>query len=78
MYLKIVCQHGGVAHKASDAAIGVLKYDNVKFTAPSGNLPCNFADSPEQSQLLNNPGVIRPPMLRITTTADLYINTCFS
>ncbi len=53
-YLKIVRQHCGIGRKASDAAIGVLKYDDVKFTA-AGNLPGNFADSPKQSQLLQQP-----------------------
>ena len=47
LYLKIVRQHGGVAHKASDTTIGVLKHDDVKFTAASRNLPGNLTDSPE-------------------------------
>ena len=38
---------GGVADKASDAAIGVLKNDDVKLAATSGNLSGNFTDSPE-------------------------------
>jgi len=50
-----VRQHCGIARKASDAAIGVLKYDDVKFTAAAGNLPGNFADSPKQFQLLQQP-----------------------
>jgi len=37
----------GVADKASDAAIGVLKYDDVKLTAAPWNLSGNFTDSPE-------------------------------
>jgi len=37
----------GLPYKASDAAIRVLKYDEVKFTAPSRSLPGNFTDSPE-------------------------------
>jgi hypothetical protein len=40
-------QHGGVARKASDAAIGVLKYDEVKLPASSGNLSGNRTNSPE-------------------------------
>jgi hypothetical protein len=40
-------QHGGVARKASDAAIGVLKYDDVKLKAASRNLSGNHTDSPE-------------------------------
>jgi len=47
LYLKIVRQHGGVASKPSDAAIGVLKYDDVKLPATSRNLSGNFSDSPE-------------------------------
>jgi hypothetical protein len=46
-YLKIVRQHCGIARKASDAAIGVLKYDEVKFTAATRNLPGNFTNSPK-------------------------------
>ena len=53
--LKILRQHGGVARKASDAAIGVLKYDDVKLSAASRNLSGNLADSPEQTQLLQQP-----------------------
>jgi hypothetical protein len=40
-------QHGGIASKARDAAIGVLEYDEVKLAAASGNLSSNFTDSPE-------------------------------
>jgi hypothetical protein len=47
-----VRQHVRVAHEASDAAIGVLKYDEVKLTAAPRNLSGNFADPPEHSQLL--------------------------
>jgi hypothetical protein len=35
VYLKIVRQHGGVAHKASDAAIGVLQNYDVDLPAAS-------------------------------------------
>jgi len=45
--LKIACQDGGVVQKASDAAIGVLKYDDVKLPAASRNLSGNLTDSPE-------------------------------
>jgi hypothetical protein len=38
LYLKIVRQHGRVAGKTSDAAVGVLKYDDVKLPAASRNL----------------------------------------
>jgi hypothetical protein len=47
LYLKKVRQHARVACKASDAAIGVMKYDEVKLTAASRNLSGNLADSPE-------------------------------
>jgi len=57
-----VRQHGGVAHKASDAAICVSKND-VKFTAATGNLPGHFTDSPKPSQLL--------PQARRDSTADV-------
>ena len=50
-----VRQHCGIARKASDAAIFVRKYDDVKFTAAAGNLPGSFADSPKQFQLLQQP-----------------------
>jgi hypothetical protein len=42
-----VRQHGGIVYKASDAAIGLLQYDDVKFTASSRNFSGNFTDSPE-------------------------------
>jgi hypothetical protein len=35
VYLKIVRQHGGVARKASDPAIGVLQNYDVELPAPS-------------------------------------------
>ena len=44
LYLKIVRQHGGVARKARDAAIGVLKYDDVTLPAASRNLSGNLTD----------------------------------
>jgi hypothetical protein len=47
LYLKIVRQQGGVARKASDAAIGVVKHDDVKLPAASRNLFGNLTDSPE-------------------------------
>jgi hypothetical protein len=47
VYLKIVRQLGGIAGKASDAAIGVLKHDEVKLPAASRNLSGNLTDSPE-------------------------------
>jgi hypothetical protein len=46
-YLKIARQDGGVVQKANDAAIGVLKYDDVKLTAASRDLSGNLTDSPE-------------------------------
>jgi hypothetical protein len=55
VYLKIVRQHGGVARKASDAAIGVLKNYDVELPAPSRNLSSNLTDSPEETQLLQQP-----------------------
>src|SRR5580692_9519087 len=56
-------QHGRVAGQASDAAVGVLKYDDVKFPAASWNLSGNLADAPEQTQLLQQP--------RCNSTADV-------
>jgi len=47
LYLKIVRQHSGVARKASHAAIGVLKYDDVKLPAASRNLSGDLTDSSE-------------------------------
>ncbi len=47
LYLKIMREHSGVAHKPSDAAIGVLKYDDVKLPAASRNLSGDLTDSPE-------------------------------
>jgi hypothetical protein len=47
--LKIVHQQGGLARKPSHAAIGVLKYDDVKLPAASRNPSGNLTDSPEQS-----------------------------
>jgi hypothetical protein len=55
LYLEIVLQQVGVAGKAGDPAIGVLKYDQVKLSSPSWNLSRDLADSPEQSQLLQQP-----------------------
>jgi len=55
VYLKIVRQHGGVARKASDAAIGVLKNYHVELPAPSRTLPSNLTDSPEETQLFQQP-----------------------
>jgi hypothetical protein len=49
LYLKIVRQLGNVAGKASDAAIGVLKHDQVKLAAASGDLSGNLTDSPEKT-----------------------------
>src|SRR5271165_3282372 len=46
LYLKIVRQLGGVARKASDSAIGVVKYDEVKLPAAASNLSENLTDSP--------------------------------
>jgi hypothetical protein len=48
-------QHGWVARKTSDAAICVLKYDDVKLSAPSGNPSGNLTDSSEQTELLQQP-----------------------
>jgi hypothetical protein len=42
LYLKIVRQHGGVARKASDTAVGVLQCDDVKPSAASRNLSGNL------------------------------------
>jgi hypothetical protein len=42
-----VHQQGWVAYKASDAAIGVMKHDDVKLNAASRNLSGNLTDSPE-------------------------------
>jgi hypothetical protein len=50
-----VRQHGGVARKACDAAIGVLKNYHVELPAPSRNLSSNLTDSPEETQLLQQP-----------------------
>ena len=46
LYLKIVRELGGVAREAGDAAIGVVKHDQVKLPAAAGNLseqPDRFA-----------------------------------
>src|SRR5580692_5580063 len=45
-YLKIARQHGGIAGEASNPAIGVLEYDDVKLPAASRNLSGNLTDSP--------------------------------
>ncbi len=50
LYLEIVRQLGGVARKPSDAAIGVLKHDQVKLPAASGNLSRDLADPPQQAR----------------------------
>src|SRR5580700_10498246 len=50
--LKITRQKCRVASEARDAAIGVLKYDEVKLPAASRNLSGNLTDSSEQPQLL--------------------------
>jgi hypothetical protein len=47
LYLKIVRQPGGVSRKASDAAISVLQYDDVKLPAASRNLSGDLVDSSE-------------------------------
>jgi hypothetical protein len=47
LYLKIPRQHGGIADEASNAAISVLEYDEVKLAAASRNLSRNLTDSPE-------------------------------
>jgi hypothetical protein len=46
-YLKIARKHRGVAGKASNAAIGVLKNDEVKLPAASRSLSGNLTDSPK-------------------------------
>ena len=55
LYLKIVRQYCGIARKASDTVIGVLKQGDVKFPAASWNRAGNFTDLPEESQLLEQP-----------------------
>jgi hypothetical protein len=50
--LKVVRQHGGVAGKASYAAIGVVKHDEVKLPVASWIFSGNLADSSEHTQLL--------------------------
>ncbi len=47
LYLKIARQSVGVAGKTSNAAIGMLKYDDVKISAASRNLSSNLTDSPK-------------------------------
>jgi hypothetical protein len=47
LYLKIARQHVGIADEASDAAISVLEYDEVKLATASRNLSRNLTDSPE-------------------------------
>ena len=47
LYLEIMRQHGRVAGQASDAAVGVLKYDDVKLSTASRSLSSNLTDSPE-------------------------------
>ena len=44
LYLKILSQQGGVAFKASDAAVGVLKNDKVKLSSTSRSLARNLTD----------------------------------
>jgi len=46
VYLKIVRHMAGVARKASDAAIGVLKNYDVELPAPSRNLSSNLPIRP--------------------------------
>ena len=47
LYLKIVREFGGVAREAGDAAIGVVKHDQVKLPAAASNLSENLTDSSE-------------------------------
>ena len=56
LYLKIARQHGGIARKASDAAIGVLKYDEVKLPAASRNLSGNLPIRPAAPTAPTIPG----------------------
>jgi hypothetical protein len=50
--LEIARQHGRIASKTSDAAISVLKHDEMELPAASGDLSGDRANSHEQSQLL--------------------------
>jgi hypothetical protein len=50
--LKEMRQPGGVAGEAGDAAVGVLKQDEVKLAAAPRNLLDNLTDSSEETQLL--------------------------
>jgi len=53
--LKVVRKHGGIAGEAANATIAVLKDNEMKLSAASWDFPGNLADSPEQSQLLQQP-----------------------
>jgi hypothetical protein len=59
LYLEIVLQHVGVAGKAGDPAIGVLKYDQVKLSTPPGISPATWPIRPSRANCSSNPGVIR-------------------
>ena len=51
-YLKVLGQHGGVADQTGDAAISMLKDDEVKLSTPAGDRASNLTDPPQQTQLL--------------------------
>src|ERR1700722_13994719 len=53
--LKVTRQHSGFAGEVSAAAIGVLEDDEMKLPAASRNRCGNLADSPEHTQLLQQP-----------------------
>jgi hypothetical protein len=68
-YLKVVCQHGRAAGKASGTATSVVKNNEVKLAAATGDLSGNLTDSSEKAQLLQQPRCDAAPMLRITTAS---------
>jgi hypothetical protein len=49
-YLKVLGQHGGVADQTGDAAISMLKDDEVKLPTPAGDRAGNLTDPPQQTQ----------------------------
>src|ERR1700733_946684 len=51
-YLKVLGQHGRVTDQTGDAAISMLKDDEVKLPTPAGDRVGNLTDPPQQTQLL--------------------------
>ena len=55
LHFKIARQHGGLFGEVRDTAIGMLEDDEMKLPATSRNRSGNLADSPEHTQLLQQP-----------------------